>query len=383
MRFDRDDTQRDWTEDSGEWTKEEAKRDPRFDFAPFLGPEDLDDQVTDVLDGKDLLDKDAYGEFAPDYIRRRGAPGERGRHEAPGPDPEEEAEDNEEEQFDDGLSTQRFTKESIDFSEDEGPDFQEEPRPRVAFLDEPPPRPKVVAQPAPTVYVDPHPEYAPQEPPSGGGGGNGLKWVIALLISVAVVVGALLFATMILPDLGLGLGGGAVQTERPVSTAPGGMGGLAGPVATSVPTAAPTETPEPTPPPVRTYTVTVTAGPGGSISPSGLVSVQEGGSVSFSIVPDEDYELGQLLIDGANVSVQSSYTFSDVRQDHSIYAIFQQGELPPPVVASDAPTPEPTGEPAPEPTEIPAPEPADTPAPPPEGGEGEGLPPEEVPEEAE
>ena len=347
MRLDQDNQDRTWEpEDDGQWTKEEAKRDPRFDFAAFLGPESLDDQITDALDGKDLLDEEAYGEFAPDYVRRRGAPGERGRHEAPGPEPEEEEEEEnggEDESFDDGLETRRFTEDEMDFDEDEEPDFQEELPQRTSFVDEPPPRPKVVvAQPAPTVYVDPQSEYGPEEQ-SGGGGGSGLKWVIALLISAAVVVGGLLFATMVLPGLG---GGTPGQTEEPASTNSGLLSGLLRPRPTQAPASEPTPVQPSAPPAVKTYTITVTAGSGGSISPNGRVSVEEGSSASFTILPDPGYELAQLLIDGSNVSIQDNYTFSDVRQDHQIYAVFQASPVitePPPPTA--VPTAEPTQEP--------------------------------------
>ena len=92
MSFARDD--RDLPEEEGpSWTKEPSRRDDRFDFAAFLGGDSLEDKITDALDGKDLLDKDAYGEYPPDYVPRRAASGERGRHEAPGPSPEEEEEE--------------------------------------------------------------------------------------------------------------------------------------------------------------------------------------------------------------------------------------------------------------------------------------------------
>lgn len=382
MNFERDNQEQDWTpENDGQWTKEPAKRDPRFDFAAFLGPEDLEDRITDILDGKDLMDEEAYGEFAPDYVPRRGAPGEHGRHEFPGSDTEEDGGEAEEE---DGEET---SPSQADPQPEEEMDFQQEPQAeRPFFVDEPPPRPKViVAEPAPRVYVDPQAEYGPVEapPPGGGGSGKGVKWLIAVLISAAVVLGAVLLVTMFLPDIGgmLGLSGGPSPTPAVA------QGGIPAVRPTDVP--APTNTPELAPPAVKIFNITASASVGGSISPSGKVDVQEGGSVGFTFTPDEGYEIGQILVDGAGGFVQTGYDFSDVRQDHTIYVEFRQIELPPPtpeptVEPTAEPTPEPTAEPTAEPTQEPPPLLTDEPVPegtdpeelPYVGGEGQNEPPE-------
>ena len=340
----------DHLENGGEWTKEEAKTDRRFDFAAFLGPESLEDQVTKALDGKDLLDKDAYGTYPPGYIPRRAAPGDRGRHEAPEPEPEEEPEEEmeEEEYPEDDLPTQRFSAdgEDVPFRREQR---EEPPRPSP-IRDEPPPRPKVVvATPTPpTVYVSPHTEYddgygGGKTPPPKNGMGKGMKVLISLLITVAVVLAAGALIVTLLPSLGGQQDPGGAPAPSPTDYLFGGL-----------PTRAPTPpSAVPTAPPVH-YTVSVTAGSGGTVSPSGSVDVLEGGSVSFTITPNDGYELGQLLIDGSNVSVQSTYTFSDVRGNHTIYAVFQQAQTPPPPPSqTEAPTPEPTAVP----TEAPTPEP--------------------------
>ena len=194
MSFARDD--RDLPEEEGpSWTKEPSRRDDRFDFAAFLGGDSLEDKITDALDGKDLLDKDAYGEYPPDYVPRRAASGERGRHEAPGSEPEEDEEDE-----DDVLPTQRFslsggvTKPRRPAREE--PAYREETPARPVYRQEPPPRPKVVvADPAPRVYVTPQTEYGGQEPPRRGGG-KALKWLVALMLSVAVILAAVLAVSM-------------------------------------------------------------------------------------------------------------------------------------------------------------------------------------------
>ena len=368
MKFERDDQDRQWTEDdAGQWTKEQARRDQRFDFAAFLGPDSLEDRVTDALDGKDLLDKEAYGSFAPDYVPRRPSERERGRHEAPGPEPEED----EERDYDDGLNTNRFGQ------DDDGapqwdpslpPEFRQEPTPRVNVND-PPPRPKVVvAGPAPRVVVIPDRQYddVPHSGGGGGGGGKGMKWLIALLISIGVIA----LAGVALFTLAPGLLGGASDPLASPSATPGGLlDGLLRPDGTQAPVVTSTPTPAVTPPPVVHHTISVTAGSGGTISPGGAVDVQDGASVTFTITPDEGYEMGQLLIDGAPVSVQSSYTFSNVDRDHTIYAVFQPAQTPPPP-ETEAPSDEPQTELTPEPqTEV-------TPEPQTETGPGPMVPPQ-------
>ncbi len=71
-----------------------------------------------------------------------------------------------------------------------------------------------------------------------------------------------------------------------------------------------------------TYTITASAGTGGSISPSGSVSVTSGGTQSFTITPASGYAISNVLVDGASVGAVSSYTFSSVTANHSISASF-------------------------------------------------------------
>ena len=66
------------------------------------------------------------------------------------------------------------------------------------------------------------------------------------------------------------------------------------------------------------------AGQGGTISPSGRVSVTEGGSQSFYITPDYGCHIVDVLVDGVSIGAVTSYTFDNVRADHTIYAVFDQ-----------------------------------------------------------
>ena len=72
------------------------------------------------------------------------------------------------------------------------------------------------------------------------------------------------------------------------------------------------------------YTIKATAGTGGSISPSGNVSVREGRDQTFTITPDKGYAVAKVLIDSKNVGAVKSYTFENVRRTHTIEVIFMK-----------------------------------------------------------
>lgn len=70
------------------------------------------------------------------------------------------------------------------------------------------------------------------------------------------------------------------------------------------------------------YTITSSAGANGSISPGGTTYVNSGGSQTFTITPNTDYAVSDVLVDGVSVGAVSSYTFSDVTANHTITASF-------------------------------------------------------------
>ena len=72
------------------------------------------------------------------------------------------------------------------------------------------------------------------------------------------------------------------------------------------------------------YTIKATAGTGGSISPSGNVSVREGRDQTFTITPDKDYAVANVKIDGKSIGAVKSYTFKNVRRTHTIEVIFMK-----------------------------------------------------------
>ncbi len=73
---------------------------------------------------------------------------------------------------------------------------------------------------------------------------------------------------------------------------------------------------------LKTYTITASAGTGGSISPSGVTNVQSGANQSFTIAPNSGYTISNVLVDGASQGVISSYTFTGVTANHTISATF-------------------------------------------------------------
>ena len=70
------------------------------------------------------------------------------------------------------------------------------------------------------------------------------------------------------------------------------------------------------------YTIKATGGAGGSISPSGDVSVREGEDQTFTITTDEGYAVADVKIDGKSIGAVNSYAFENVRRTHTIEVIF-------------------------------------------------------------
>ena len=72
------------------------------------------------------------------------------------------------------------------------------------------------------------------------------------------------------------------------------------------------------------HTITASAGDGGSIDPDGSVRVRRGSDQAFTITPDEGYKISDVLVDGESVGAVSSYTFENVRANHTIEAVFEE-----------------------------------------------------------
>ena len=78
-----------------------------------------------------------------------------------------------------------------------------------------------------------------------------------------------------------------------------------------------------------TYTITVDQGANGTISPAENQVVTEGSSVTFTITPNEGYEIADVLVDNVSVGKAGSYTFTDVNANHTITASFTKTSVEP------------------------------------------------------
>ena len=73
---------------------------------------------------------------------------------------------------------------------------------------------------------------------------------------------------------------------------------------------------------ITTYAITASAGSGGTISPSGNVTVNRGTNRAFTITPNSGYSISGVTVDGSSVGAVGTYTFSNVTANHTISASF-------------------------------------------------------------
>lgn len=74
------------------------------------------------------------------------------------------------------------------------------------------------------------------------------------------------------------------------------------------------------------FTITASAGSGGSISPSGSLARAPGTNQTFTIAPNSGYEIANVLVDGKSVGSINTYTFSDIDTNHSISVTFSSND---------------------------------------------------------
>jgi hypothetical protein len=75
-------------------------------------------------------------------------------------------------------------------------------------------------------------------------------------------------------------------------------------------------------PHVPGHVIKATAGTGGIIDPQGDVFVIEGENQTFTITPNDGYEIEDVLVDGASVGKVETYTFDNVEAPHTISVTF-------------------------------------------------------------
>jgi hypothetical protein len=72
----------------------------------------------------------------------------------------------------------------------------------------------------------------------------------------------------------------------------------------------------------NSYTISASAGAGGTITPSGAVTVACGSNQSFAIAAAACYSIADVTVDGSSIGPVSSYTFVGVTANHTIAASF-------------------------------------------------------------
>jgi outer membrane protein assembly factor BamB len=173
--------------------------------------------------------------------------------------------------------------------------------------------------------------------------------------------------------------GGASVSSTPVSVTVNALAATPTPVPTAAPTATPVHTPAPTPRPTSSPTplptasptpttspsetsstgtaawmsttmiiviviivvavlllllflfgwkrgkkkIVASAGANGTISPNGTVQVKSGSDQTFTISANAKFYISDVEVDGKSIGAKPSYTFSNIKDDHTIAAIFE------------------------------------------------------------
>jgi hypothetical protein len=73
---------------------------------------------------------------------------------------------------------------------------------------------------------------------------------------------------------------------------------------------------------IALHTITASAGAYGTITPNGVSTVTEGSNQTFTITPDAGYMVSALIVDSIPVATSTSYTFTSVTGEHSVFATF-------------------------------------------------------------
>jgi hypothetical protein len=79
---------------------------------------------------------------------------------------------------------------------------------------------------------------------------------------------------------------------------------------------------------LETYTVTATAGTGGTITPPGVTNVGCGADQAFAITPGAGFAVADVQVDSVSVGAVTDYTFTHVAANHTIAATFADEAAP-------------------------------------------------------
>jgi hypothetical protein len=70
------------------------------------------------------------------------------------------------------------------------------------------------------------------------------------------------------------------------------------------------------------FTITPSAGTGGIIGPNTNQPIILGRNITFTITPNNNYQISNVIVDGNDVGAVSTYTIPDVQANHNITANF-------------------------------------------------------------
>jgi hypothetical protein len=73
---------------------------------------------------------------------------------------------------------------------------------------------------------------------------------------------------------------------------------------------------------IITHSFSSSAGIGGTISPSGVISVAAGSNFTYTITPNAEFCISNVVVDGMSVGIVSTYTFTSVTAPHTIAVSF-------------------------------------------------------------
>ena len=73
---------------------------------------------------------------------------------------------------------------------------------------------------------------------------------------------------------------------------------------------------------LNTYTITASSGANGAVTPTGITTVNYGGSQTYTITPNTGYSVASVLVDNVAKGALTTYTFSSVQANHNISATF-------------------------------------------------------------
>ena len=94
---------------------------------------------------------------------------------------------------------------------------------------------------------------------------------------------------------------------------------------------------------INSYTITPSAGHGGSILPRDPVIVDYGGIVDLLITPETGYHIADVFVDGVSIGSRNEYTFMNIEKNHTLSASFAINRFAITTLAGSGGTIEPSG----------------------------------------